>query len=257
MSSACSKKSTELKDESWQTIILNRYGPYAKQPSLIFVVPEKKKEAGIGLLMLPTGSDKFNRFAPIAFMADEDGQNVPPAGNPPNPNNNTPNNSPEGDTTATEEEEGAVFVGPSMEELFWEPTGPRPEVGPDEELTPEQEEAINQKLDEALDSAFNTRPDPDSIRLRIRVMPPFGLPNWWEKMDTDITPTPQPDTLDLLRPSWKDMPYPDGGKPDWWPLNKPFPPDRFRLPDEFKPLDGGFKLGDWRIYIVPIPGEGQ
>lgn len=253
LSGACSKKSSELKDRSWETIIRDRYGSLAKQASLIFIVPEKVKDGRVGLLMLPTGSDEFNKFAPVAFMADEDGENIPPAANPPNNGNDARDNNANEDTTRNGE--GAFVEGPSPEELYWEPTGPRPEQGPDEELTPEEEEAINEKLDRALDSAFNTKPDPDSIRLRIRVKPPIALPEWWKELDTDVTPEPKPDSLHLLGPDWWDVPFPGGKTPGWWPLNTPYPPDRFKLGEGFKPSDGGFKLGEWRIYIVPLPGD--
>lgn len=80
------------------------------------------------------------------------------------------------------------------------------------------------------------------------------MPDWFNP-DIDITPDePEEPGFDFPLPRWKDLP-PDPQRPPYWPGDVPWPPRKYQFPDEWKPLEDGFRYGHWRIYVVPVQAE--
>ena len=287
----CATRVAEKPDlvDVWPNVVRGVFRLDTETPYLILLVPEEGRTAGSDFpaLIVPAGPAGFDRFTPLAFLPEDEPPPQPPA--PPNPGGEgADEDSP--DEEAVEPEEGDDDTGspfedwPSVNTLEWPPGGPEwppvhpwpPVVTPPWPVDPSSltDEDIDEMLDDALRRAYEDEEPPEEEpeegdddedeehpledRLWTPSIPP-GLPSWWDPLDVpDLSPEPdeEPD-LDLRLPRWKDL-DPDMLPPPGWPPGVPWPPDDdYRLPERWRPDDGGFRLGGWRIYLVPLRDDGH
>lgn len=288
----CSTPVTKKPDlvEVWPNVVRSIFRIEAEAPYLIVLVPEEGRTAGSDFpaLIVPAGPSGFDRFTPLAFLPDDKPPVGGPAQGPAAPADSEDNGDADEDNPeegaeepeAEDDDEGSSFEDwPSVNELPWPPGSPDwPPIRPwppasppwPEPLDPDSvmEEDIDEMLDDALRRAFEDEEPPEEEedgeehpledRFWTPAIPP-NLPSWWDPPEVpDIHPQPEdgPD-LDFPLPRWKDL-EPDMLPPPDWPLGEPWPhDDSFRLPERWRPDEEGFRLGDWRIYIVPLPGDGD
>lgn len=268
--SACS----ETPEKDWAQKTRDVFGNTTDSKHLILLIRvDQRGEMSrySPMLVVPAGNG-FDNFAPLAFLPDDD---EPQAGNNENEQDNgnggeQPDDGvePENDQGGNDGEDGENNNGENNEatespfEGWPEPTGPKPE-DEDNEGEDEDDDQINEELDDALRRAYQDE-EPDEIenedenenRFRFRLWTPrFPVPDrkWWDS-ETDLPDLDLPD-FDFELPRWKDLEDDQERPPFWLPPGETWPPRDYDLPDEWKPSDNGFKLGEWRVYIQPLPED--
>lgn len=281
----CSSPGTRNSDllEVWPDVVRAIFRTEIKTPYLIVLRPDEGRTAGsdFPVLIVPAGPSGFDRFTPLAFLPDDDSPPVVPAPDPPAPdgpgdgNGEDEDNPEEGDDepeAGDDDDTAPADDWPPVDEFEWPPPVP---IWPPPLIGPPTEDDIDEMLDDALRKAFEDAESPPEDdegvdegdedgeehpledRFWTPVIPP-NLPSWWDPFEVpDVSPPPDdgPD-FDFRLPRWKDL-EPGMLPPPGWPGGVPWlPDDGFRLPERWRPSSGGYRLRDWRIYIVPLSGNG-